>query len=268
MTSSALSTVLAKRPLGLVFDIDGTLSPIAPTPDAATLYPGVAELLEQARAYAHVAIMTGRGIEDGARIVNLEGLTYIGTHGLEWCEGLPSQHPVELIPEALSYVEPGKQLLDLVEQHQAELPGVIVQRKRVGGSVHYRLAQDPEQTRERIFALLQEPARELQMRLGEGKKVVEVLSPLTVNKGQALRRYTEHLQLQSVLFAGDDRTDLYAIRAAEKLRQERLATVSIVVQHTDTLPELLEHANIIVQEVEGMVAQLREIVNTLVTTPL
>src|SRR6266567_9276878 len=87
-----LQTVLSQRPLGLVFDIDGTLSPITPTPDEARLFPGVVPLLEQARQLAHVAIMTGRAIDNGAAMVNVEGLTYIGSHGLEWCNGLPTKH--------------------------------------------------------------------------------------------------------------------------------------------------------------------------------
>src|SRR5947209_19008543 len=89
MTTTDLFKVLQQRPLGLVFDIDGTLSPIVPTPDEAQLYPGIAQSLEQLKSRAHVAIMTGRAVADGARIVNAEGLTYIGTHGLEWCDGLP-----------------------------------------------------------------------------------------------------------------------------------------------------------------------------------
>src|SRR6266480_3908648 len=93
-----IQTVLSQRPLGLAFDIDGTLSPIAPTPDEAQLYPGVLPLLEQAQKYAHIAILTGRSIDDGARMVNLDGLTYIGTHGLEWSEGLLWLHPVEITP--------------------------------------------------------------------------------------------------------------------------------------------------------------------------
>src|SRR6266567_9391709 len=111
-----IQTVLAQWPLGLVFDIDGTLSPIASTPDEAPLYPGVARLLEHAREHAHVAIMTGRTVDAGAAMVNVEGLTYIGSHGLEWCDGLPATHPVRLIPEAEPYVEPGNYLLDLAQQ--------------------------------------------------------------------------------------------------------------------------------------------------------
>ncbi len=188
MSPLDLQTVLTKKPLGLVFDIDGTLSPIAPTPEEARLYPGVAPLLERAREHAHIAIMTGRAIEDGAAMVNVDGLTYIGTHGLEWSDGLPTSHPVEILPEALAYIEPGKYLLDLVEQHLPTLPGVIVQR----------------------------------------------------------------FDLHGVTFAGDDRTDLDAVLEIARLRQEGIAALAIVVQHPDTLPEMLANADIVVQGVEGM----------------
>src|SRR5207244_2031478 len=154
--SSDLKNVLAQRPLGLVFDIDGTLSPIAPTSDQARLYPGVVPLLERAREHAHIAIVTGRAIDDGAAMINLEGLTYIGTHGLEWSEGLPWSHPVEIVPQALDYYGPGKYLLDLVEKQLSDLPGVIIQRKRVGGTIHYRLSPNHIQIRQKLLSLLEE----------------------------------------------------------------------------------------------------------------
>ena len=260
-----LQTVLSQRPLGLVFDIDGTLSPMAPTSDEARLFPGVVPLLERARERAHVAIMTGRAIDDGARMVNVDGLTYIGTHGLEWCDGLPSLHPVEIVPEALQYIEPGTYLLDLVERELPQLPGVYVQRKRVGGTLHYRLSRDPERSRQGILSILEESARRLNMRLREGRMMVEVLAPLAVDKGKALRHFVEHFQVQGVVFAGDDLTDLDAVLEVERLRVEKkvLAGVSVVVQHADSLPAMLEHADVVVQEVEGMVNLLREMVGML-----
>ena len=263
--SQSIQKVLASRPLGLVFDIDGTLSPIASTPESAYVYPGVVPLLEQARnhAHVHVAIMTGRAIENGANMVKVEGLTYIGTHGLEWSDGLPWTHPVEAVPEALPYIEPGKHLLDLVEQHLPELPGVIVQRKRFGGSLHYRLANDPVETRARILALLEQPAREMHMNLSDGKRIVEIRVPIAIHKGQALRRFVERFDLRGIIFAGDDLTDLDAVREVVRLRQDGLAALSIVVQHPDTLPELLEEADVVVQEVEGMVELMRTMVSSL-----
>ncbi len=263
-TSFNLSSVLTQRPLGLVFDIDGTLSPIAPTPQAAYLYPGVADMLNALKQHAHVAIMTGRALDDGARIVGVDDVTYIGTHGLEWSDGLPTTHGVQLVPEAMAYLESGKQLLDLVQQQSENLPGVIVQRKTIGGTLHYRNAQHPQQTRDALVALLEEPARHLGMKLGEGKMVVEVLAPLGINKGQAIRRYAERFGLQGLVFAGDDRTDLDAVLEAAQLRREGHRTCAIVVQHHDTLPELLTHADIIVDGVEGMAALLREIVQNVV----
>jgi trehalose 6-phosphate phosphatase len=264
-TSNNLITVLAQRPLGLIFDIDGTLSPMALTSDEARLYPGVVPLLERARERAHVAIMTGRAIDDGARMVNVDGLTYIGTHGLEWCDGLPSLHPVQIVPEALQFIEPGTYLLDLVEKELPNLPGVYVQRKHVGGTLHYRQSTETERSRRDILAILEEPARRVNMRLREGRMMVEVLAPLAVDKGQALRRFVEHFQAQGVLFAGDDSTDLDAVLEVARLREEKkvIAGLSVVVQHADTLPAMLEHADIVVQEVEGMVDLLRELVDML-----
>lgn len=263
MTSNILTTVLRQQPLGLVFDIDGTLSPIVPRPGDAQLYPGVAELLMQLKQYAHVAIMTGRALADGARIVNVDGLTYIGTHGLEWSDGLPATHPIHLLPAARAYVEPGTYLLDLVERQLTDIPGLIVQRKQVGGSIHYRNVAEPELARQRIQALLEEPAQRLHMRLGEGKFVVEVLTPLAVDKGAAIRRYAQQIEAHGLLFAGDDRTDLDAVLELAQLRQQGFTTCSVVVKHPDTLPELLAQADIVVDEVPGMAHLLAEMVDLL-----
>ncbi len=267
MTSNILTTALCQRPLGLVFDIDGTLSPIVPRPDDARLYPGVAELLIQLRQSAHVAIMTGRALADGARLVNVDDLTYIGTHGLEWSDGLPATHPIHLLPQAQAYVEQGTYLLDLVEQQLADIAGLIVQRKQVGGSIHYRNVAEPELARQRIQALLEKPAQRLHMRLGEGKFVVEVLTPLAVNKGVAMRRYAQQIEAHGLLFAGDDRTDLDAVLELAQLRQQGLKTCSVVVKHPDTLSTLLEHADIVVDEVAGMAHLLTEIVDLLRQNP-
>ena len=258
-----IQMVLAQRPVGMALDIDGTLSPIAPTPDEARIYPGVLSLLERAKKHAHIAILTGRSIDDGAGMLNIDGLTYIGTHGMEWSEGLPWLHPVEIIPEALNYYEPGKYLLDLVEQHLSELPGVIVQRKRIGGSIHYRLAPDPTETRQKLLSLLKQPARQVNMSLSEGKLIIEIRVPLPIHKGLALRQFVQRYGLNAIVFAGDDRTDLDAVTEITTMRKEGLAAISIVVQHHDTLPELLAQADIVVQEVPGMVELLREMVTIL-----
>lgn len=263
MSEASINHVLQQRPLALIFDIDGTLSPIAPTPDEARLYPGAALLLEQARQYAHVAIITGRSVPSGARMVNVDGITYIGNHGLEWCEGLPDSHPVRVVPEAREFVEPGKRLLDLAQRELENIPGIIVEYKSVGGTIHYRLAPEPEQARQRILELLTVPAQEANMRLVEGKRNVEVRVPLTINKGAALRTLCERLAARGAIFAGDDRTDLDAVHELARLRQEGYATHAIAVRHPDTPSALLEQPDSIVEEVEGMMWRLEKIVRYL-----
>jgi trehalose 6-phosphate phosphatase len=265
MTTTRRAQVLSQRPLGLIFDIDGTLSPIAPTPDMARLHPQVAALLARARdqIQVHVVILSGRAVENGAALVNVPGLTYIGTHGLEWSDGLPTSTSVRLVAGAARYIEPGARLLDLASGALTDQPGVLVERKHVGGAIHYRLSPEPEAARARILQLLQAPADRLNMRLSEGKRVIEIKPPLHVHKGEALRTCVQHFSLRGVVFAGDDRTDLDAINELATLRADGLSTLAIVVKHADTLPELLQRADMVVAEVSGMVQLLQDIVQSL-----
>lgn len=265
MSADPLQHVLRQQPLGLLFDIDGVLSPIAPTPGEARLHPEVRPLLEQLKEKAHVAIVTGRAVESGAAMVNVAGITYIGTHGAEWSDGLPTSSSVQLVAEVVPYVEPGKRVLDLAERELAGLPGVLIERKRIGGSIHYRLSPDPEEMRLRILSLLEEPAHQSQMHLSDGKRVVDVKPAIAINKGHALRRFVDRFAIQGATFAGDDRTDIDAMKELKILRAEGRATLSIAVKHSDTLPEVLAQADIVVSEVDGMVELLHEMVKILQT---
>jgi trehalose 6-phosphate phosphatase len=263
-TQQFLQSVLSTQPCGILLDIDGTLSPIAPRPEEARLYPGIKELLEEAKTKAVVGIMTGRAIDDGANIVQVDDITYIGNHGLEWSKGLPGSHPIRIVPEALQYVKAGNYLLDLAEQQLVpKLPGIVIQRKSVGGSIHYRLSPEPEQARNTILSVLEKPAAEHGMVLREGKLVVEIQTPLKINKGQGLRRFIKEFGLHGVIFAGDDQTDLDALREIEQLRRQGIHALGIAVQHHDSPKEVLEHADLIVSEVKGMAELLQEIVQLL-----
>ena len=93
--------------------------------------------------------------------------------------------------------------------------------------------------------------------------MVEIQPPLRINKGEALREFARRFALHGVLFAGDDRTDLDALNALALLRANGLATLGIAVKHPDIPPELLQRADMVVEEVEGMVQLLREIVQNL-----
>ncbi|WP_376796246.1 trehalose-phosphatase [Thermogemmatispora sp.] len=262
MLTAGLRNVLLTRPCGLAFDIDGTLSPIAPTPEAARLFPGVASLLERLRPHASVAILTGRAIGSAAALVGVDGITYIGNHGLEWTTGLPEHHPIRLLPEAEAYRLPAQRLLALAEQKLVPAhPCLQIEQKSIGGTIHYRRCPDPATARRQILELLSRPAQEAGLLLSEGKMAVELRVP-GLNKGQALQRFIEEHRLRSALFAGDDTTDLDGVETLIRLRQEGIcpAAVTIAVRHADTPPRLLERADLVVEGVAGMAALLEEIV--------
>jgi len=265
MLPTHLQQVIAQRPLGLVFDIDGTISPIAPTPGEARLYPGIAQQLAAANEHAgvYVAINTGRAADIGAAMVNVEGLTYMGVYGLEWLKGPLTRPIVELLPEARIYSESAKQLLDMAEAGLADIPEILIERKRTGGAIHFRLAPDHHVAHERILALLAEPTRQRGMRLIDGKLMLELVPPLEMNKGKALRRLVQHFELRGIMFAGDDVSDLDAVREIRQMKEEGIAAISVAVKHHDSPPALLREADIAVEQVDGMAELLGEIVAAL-----
>ena len=78
-----LLEALRRQPL-LALDFDGTLAPIVPQPADATIDPRVPPLLSPLQARLPLAIVSGRGIDDLAARVPLDGLMLVGNHGNEW----------------------------------------------------------------------------------------------------------------------------------------------------------------------------------------
>src|SRR5918994_591099 len=93
---AACMDVLRQTPAAVVTDIDGTVSAIAPTPAEAMVDPGAkAALALLAERLAAVAVVSGRAPQDGAAMVGLPELIYVGNHGLERiARGTPWTHPV------------------------------------------------------------------------------------------------------------------------------------------------------------------------------
>lgn len=71
--------------LALLLDYDGTLAPIAPHPDLATLPQETKNVLQRLCNIndVYIAIISGRGVENVKNMVGIEGITYAGNHGLE-----------------------------------------------------------------------------------------------------------------------------------------------------------------------------------------
>jgi trehalose-phosphatase len=80
-----LEARLEGQPLVLLLDIDGTLSPIAPRPERATVPVATRAVLTDLATTpgVYVVFVTGRGAADGRRLVCVDEGWVIGNHGFE-----------------------------------------------------------------------------------------------------------------------------------------------------------------------------------------
>ena len=192
----------------LLFDYDGTLTPIVDHPDLAALAPGTKELLAGLSRDERfiLGIISGRSLDDVRGRVGVSGLVYAGNHGLE-IQGpdLDFTHPAagELREtQGRVYARLGEELVDA--------PGVILEDKGLTLSLHYRLTpREYVDTVEAIFAATVAPfLAEGQVMVARGKKVLEVRPRVPWNKGTAIAKIAEPYRSSAVtVFFGDDVSD-------------------------------------------------------------
>ena len=85
-----------------------------------------------------------------------------------------------------------------------------------------------------------------------GRKVLEVLPPLDVHKGTAVRQLLAEQDLRRALYAGDDTTDLDGFRALDGLD----VSVRVAVASHESPPELRGAADLVVANPEEFVSLL------------
>jgi trehalose 6-phosphate phosphatase len=254
---AACMDVLRQTPSAVVTDIDGTVSAIAPTPAEAMVDPGAkAALALLAERLAAVAVVSGRAPQDGAAMVGLPELIYVGNHGLERiARGTPWTHPVAAaaqpsIAAALAEIESAARSV-------ADMPWLLIENKGVTGTVHYRLAPDQIAAAALLEPLARSAADRHGLRLTLGRMIFEVRPALAVNKGTAIRELAQDLGLRGIVFFGDDVTDVDAFRALRELREAgEAATLRVGVLGPDTSPAVLAEIDLSVVGVPACAATL------------
>ena len=193
---------IARVPVLLVAtDYDGTLSPIVDDPAMAV--PDresiVALRLLAACAHTHVAIISGRSLEDLGKLTGEpEGVHLIGSHGSEFEPGF-----AEALPQ---------QAVDLRESIQSELASIAagetgfrIEAKPASVAFHYREA-DPSAAEVAVAKVRSGPGTREGVQVKEGKMVIE-LGVVPTDKGQALTTLRHRLGATATTFLGDDVTD-------------------------------------------------------------
>ena len=252
-----LEAILDNYPVGLLLDIDGTISPIASTPEAASVPEPIRVLLGRLAArLALVAAVSGRVAADAARMVGVTGMVYAGNHGLEmFRDGLSVP-----LPEAAPFQDA---IAEVLRSAEVELPspGLIFENKGLTASVHYRLAADPAAAGAEAGTVLERLASMHGLRLTAGRMVWEIRPPLEANKGTAVRRLVEEYRLRGAIFCGDDRTDVDAFTVLSELRSGGIcATLNVGVAAAETPREVQVGADVLVDGVTGMERLLQTLV--------
>ncbi|MCC6803730.1 MAG: trehalose-phosphatase [Anaerolineae bacterium] len=238
--------------VGLVTDVDGTISPIAPTPDAAQVTPRSRDLLRRlAGQIALVAAVSGRAADDLSARVGIPEMVYVGNHGLERMSG----GIAEALPEAVA-ARPALERVIAALQPRL-LPGMILEDKRVTLSLHYRQAADPAAVEAAFAPLIAQLCRDAGLRCFSGKLIFEVRPAVEVDKGTAFARLIADHALAAAVFLGDDVTDADALLKASQLRRAGTCyALGIGVESDDTPAVLQERADLLVSGVSGVEAFL------------
>jgi trehalose 6-phosphate phosphatase len=225
----------APEEAALLFDVDGTLAPIAPRPELARV-PGETrvELERLAGSYLLVACISGRAGAEAARLVGVNGIRYVGNHGLELDE-----RAAELTAQIAAF------------RDSVALP---VEDKGFSLSYHYRGAEDEEAARAGLEEIAERArARGLDPRWG--RKVLEIRPAVGADKGTAVRALLASVPARLGLYAGDDTTDLDAFQGLADAGLDH--AVRIAVESDEGPAALSAAADVIVAGPEELGRLLR-----------
>ncbi|KAJ3306675.1 threalose-6-phosphate phosphatase [Kappamyces sp. JEL0829] len=217
--SKVHSVYKSSRKRLILFDYDGTLTPIRKVPEAAVPPPEMLRALEKLVEDPNnvVFVISGR---DQDCLDNWLG--HISGLGLSAEHGSFIKYPrgkwINLAAEIdMTWKQ---EVAEIFDYYTERTQGSFVEHKRCSITWHYRLA-DPEygsfQAKECQYYLEEAILSKLPVEVMVGKKNLEV-RPISMNKGEIVKRLANARQpdCDFVICAGDDRTDEDMFRVLSK----------------------------------------------------
>jgi len=201
--------------LFLLLDYDGTLVPIAPTPDQARPTDRLLKILESLAAAksVQIAVISGRTMDELKALLPILGIFRVACHGAFILTPAGINH--SLLPDGWS-ASSLNEILRKVEPAVSGKEGFLLEHKGVSLAIHYRNA-DPQEARrflDHVALWTLEGVSKGTLSILRGHMVLEIKAP-GIDKGKAalflLSRFSPAGALP--IYIGDDETDEDAFRA-------------------------------------------------------
>lgn len=242
----------APEKAGILTDFDGTLAPIVEDPSLARPLAGAVEVLhELSRRYGRVAVVSGRPaafLAARLRLAQAPELFVAGLYGMEYAEG----DAVTTHPRAAEW----RGLIETIacEAEEQAPEGVHVERKGLSVTLHYRTAPEHGGW---VRTWCEEAAARTGLVVHPARMSDELRPAVEVDKGTVVAELAQGLS--AVCFLGDDVGDLPAFEALDRLRDEGVATLKVVVGSAELPRRLAEAADVVVDGPAAALTLLRQL---------
>jgi trehalose-phosphatase len=196
-----------RRPLLIGLDVDGVLAPIVGHAAEAHLLDGSGPAVSAVATHpdVHVAVVSGRSLEDLTRFGFGADVTVVGSHGME----VRGRHMIELDPDEVDRLATLRDLANDAASLAGE--GSWVEEKPASVVLHVRQADGQAGTA--ALDHLRDRASEIDgVVVKPGSAVLELFTR-SADKGQAMTRLTGETGAATTVFVGDDVTDEDAFAA-------------------------------------------------------
>jgi len=244
----------------IVTDIDGTISGIAPTPDEAVVPDSMRkELVKLNEKFQLVAVISGRSVLNAREIVGVEGLLYVGNHGMEFLKN----GRLSMDPQAEKYFHQiQKSGQKLKKGDLSQINGLIFEDKGICYSIHYRCSPSPENVREKILKTLQNDPECKNLKISEGRCLVELKPPVNCDKGTILNGIVDEYNLKKIIYLGDDITDVDAFNRLKELKNEgKIEGEGILVRSNEIPSYVKKHSSFFVNDVDEVLKFFQWLLN-------
>lgn len=235
-------------------------------PQGARPLPGAVRILKRlARHLRVVAVVSGRpatwlvqqlelarhGSDGQDGVIEAYGL-----HGIEHTTG----GLVELAEGATAWLDAVARASNDAEAAAAAIPGLEVENKRYGVTLHWRNALDPVAVAEQARRLAERQAATTGLSTRPGKASIELIAPIGIDKGTVLRRWASAVGVERMAFIGDDMSDLPAFAAIEDaVWPARLTGLKIAVGGSEAPAALVDRADLVLSSPEEVLQLLTDL---------